>query len=164
VIPSTGDPVVVELGPGTGSVTAAVQNRLGGRGRHLAVELDPVLADYVGRENPGVEVVVGDAAALRKILAERDIPAVDAVVSGLPWSLFPPDAQRAILEVVTQVLRSGAAFTTFAYVHALPMGGARRFRALLDDLFDEVLMTRTVWQNIPPAITYVCRRSRSRRS
>jgi phospholipid N-methyltransferase len=160
VVPSSGEPVVVELGPGTGSVTAAVQRRLGGRGRHLTVELDPVLADYVQRENPGVEVVIGDAAALGTILAARDIPAVDAVVSGLPWSLFPPNTQRAILEVVTQVLCPAAAFTTFAYVHALPMGGARRLRSLLDELFDEVLTTRTVWSNLPPAVTYVCRRPR----
>ena len=160
VVPGVGEPVVVELGPGTGPTTAAVQHRLAGRGRHLAVELDPVLAQHVAREHPGAEVVVGDAAALDELLAERGIPEVDAVVSGLPWSLIRPGTQRALLDAVARALRPGAAFTTIAYLHALPMGGARRFRTLLDEVFDEVLTTRTVWRNVPPAVTYVCRRPR----
>jgi len=162
VVPGTGEPVVVELGPGTGPTTAAVQHRLAGRGRHLAVELDPVLARHVAREHPGAEVVVGDAAALGDLLAERDIPEVDAAVSGLPWSLIRPETQRAILDAVARALRPGAPFTTIAYLHALPMDGARRFRALLDEVFDEVLTTRTVWRNLPPAVSYVCRRPCSR--
>lgn len=160
VVPGEGEPVVVELGPGTGSTTAAVQRRLSGRGRHVAVELDPMLAEHVARAHPSVEVAVGDAAQLPRLLAEFAVPEVDAVLSGLPWSLFSPDGQREILGSVAGVLRPGGAFSTFAYVHALPSGGARRFRALLHEVFDEVLITRTVWRNLPPAACYVCRRPR----
>lgn len=160
VVPGEGQPVVVELGPGTGSTTAAVQRRLGGRGRHIAVELDPTLAEHVARKHPSVEVAVGDAAQLPQLLAGFGVSEADAVLSGLPWSLFSPDGQRDILGSIAGVLRAGGAFSTFAYVHALPLGGARRFRALLDDVFDEVLITRTVWRNLPPAACYVCRRPR----
>lgn len=160
VVPGEGQPVVVELGPGTGSTTAAVQHRLGGRGRHIAVEIDPMLAEHVARAHPSVEVAVGDAAHLEQLLADRGVSEVDAVLSALPWSLFSSDGQRAILGSIAGVLRPGAAFTTFAYVHALPLGGAQRFRALLDEVFDEVLTTRTVWRNLPPAVSYVCRRPR----
>ena len=41
IAPGHGAPVVVELGPGTGAVTAQVARRLSPEGRHLAVELDP---------------------------------------------------------------------------------------------------------------------------
>jgi 16S rRNA A1518/A1519 N6-dimethyltransferase RsmA/KsgA/DIM1 with predicted DNA glycosylase/AP lyase activity len=44
---------VVELGPGTGSVTAAIEHRLAGRGRHVAVEIDPGLARYVRAQHAG---------------------------------------------------------------------------------------------------------------
>lgn len=37
-LPSHGDPIVVELGAETGALTAAIQQRLGGRARHLAIE------------------------------------------------------------------------------------------------------------------------------
>ncbi|MDQ3885480.1 MAG: SAM-dependent methyltransferase, partial [Actinomycetota bacterium] len=128
----------------------------------LAVELDPVLAQHVAWKYPDVEVVLGDAVALGDLLAERDISQVDAVVSGLPWSLIRPDSQHAILDVVARALCPGAPFTTVAYLHARLMSGARGFRALLDEVFDEVLMTSTVWRNLPPALTYVCRRPRPR--
>lgn len=157
VVPPVGEPVVVELGPGTGSVTTAIEHRLAGRGRHVAVEIDLVLAERLRAEHPDVEVLVGDAAELERLLAEHQVPAMDAVVSGLPWSLIDADAQRAIVEATARTLRPGGSFTTIACVHALPMARARRFRALLGEVFDEVLTTRTVWWNLPPAVTYVCR-------
>ncbi len=163
VVPRAGQPVVVELGPGTGSVTAAIEGRLGARGRHLAIEIDPVLADYLHAEHPGVEVLVGDAAELEILLVKHQVIAVDAVVSGLPWSLIDPDSQRAIVDATARSLAPVGCFTTFAYLHALPMTRARQFRALLDEVFDEVLITRTVWWNLPPAVTYVCRRPRAAR-
>lgn len=158
VVPGGGEPVVVELGPGTGSATAAIDHRLAGRGRHVAVEIDPVLAEHLRAEYPGVEVLVGDAAELERLLAGHDVPGADAVISGLPWSLIETGAQRAIVEATARSLRPGGSFTTLAYLHALPMPRARRFRALLGEVFDEVLTTRTVWWNLPPAVSYVCRR------
>jgi phosphatidylethanolamine/phosphatidyl-N-methylethanolamine N-methyltransferase len=160
VVPRVGEPVVVELGPGTGSVTTAIEHRLAGRGRHVAVEIDPVLAEHVRVEFPGVEVLVGDAAELERLLAAHDVPAADAVLCGLPWSLISAAAQRAIVEATARALRPEGSFSTLAYVHALPLSPARRFRALLGEVFDEVLSTRTVWRNLPPAVIYICRRPR----
>jgi phosphatidylethanolamine/phosphatidyl-N-methylethanolamine N-methyltransferase len=158
VVPRAGKPVVVELGPGTGSVTTAIECRLGTRGRHVAVEIDPILAEYLRTAHPQVEVLVGDAIDLERLLAVQDIATVDVVISGLPWSLINPDAQRAIVDATARSLSPSGCFTTFAYVHGLSMPWARQFRALLGEVFDEVLPTRTVWWNLPPAVTYVCRR------
>lgn len=164
VVPWFGEPVVVELGPGTGSVTAAIEHRLAGRGRHVAVEIDLVLAKYLRAEYPDVEVLVGDAATLQQLLAEHQVPAADAVVSGLPWSLIDAGAQRAIVDATARSLRPGGCFTTVAYLHGLSMPRGRRFRGLLGEVFAEVLTTRTVWWNLPPAVTYVCRRPHPIRS
>lgn len=161
VVPGVGDPVVVELGPGTGSATVQIARRLDGRGRHLAVEIDPYLSEHLLARFPAVEVITGDAADLPDLLAGRGVAAVDAVISGLPWSLFPAAAQRAIVGAAARSLAPGGSFTTFAYLHALPLGRARSFRALLGEVFDEVLTTRTVWSNLPPAVSHVCRRPRA---
>lgn len=158
VVPGVGEPVVVELGPGTGTATAAIQQRLDGRGRQLAVEIDPALGELLRRRHPDIEVVVGDAVHLERLLAAHGVTGVDTVVSALPWSLIERAAQRTILEAAARALRPGGCFATLAYVHALPMTGARRFRGLLGEVFDEVLTTRTVWRNLPPAVSYVCRR------
>jgi len=57
VVPRSGTPVVVELGPGTGAVTTAIDVRLPPGARHLAVELDPRMAGFLRQAHPGLEVV-----------------------------------------------------------------------------------------------------------
>ena len=160
-VPERGDPVVVELGPGTGSCTGVIQNRLAGRGRHLAIELSPTLANLIAGRHPAVEVITGNATECRSLMAERGATAADVVVSGLPWASFPHDLQHGALDAVCDVLAPGGAFTTFAYVFAAQTPPARRFRQLLRDRFEEVVMGRTVLANLPPAFVYYARRPRS---
>lgn len=157
VVPSHAAPVIVELGPGTGVVTTAIAARLSGGGRQLAVEVDPSLAWYVARQHPEVEVIHGDARELVELLAARGVTQATSVVSGLPWSLFDAVSQRLMLRQIVETLGADGVFTTFAYVHAAPLRGARAFRRLLGELFDDVQLGRVVWRNMPPAYTYRCR-------
>lgn len=162
VVPTTGSPVVVEIGPGTGALSPAVRERIPSSGRHLAVELDDGMVSYLRGSLPWLEVVHGDAANLEQLLADNGVDRVDAVISGLPWAIFSGADQQDILRQVGRVLAPQGALTTFAYVHALGMSGARQFRRRLGGAFDEVLTTRTVWRNLPPAMAYVCRRPSGR--
>ena len=66
--------------------------------------------------------------------------------------------QRQILAEVRQVIGTTGAFTTFAYLPSMTLAAARRFRGTLRETFDEVLVSATVWRNVPPAFVYVCRR------
>ncbi len=158
VVPRAGTPTVVELGPGTGAVSAVIEKRLPPGSRHLAVELDGDMADYLQRTRPGLEVVQGDARLLGKLLADRGVDHADAVICGLPWALFDDDTQQAVLAEVSRAIGDTGAFTTFAYVHGMTLGAARQFRRTLRETFDEVLISATVWRNVPPAFVYVCRR------
>jgi phosphatidylethanolamine/phosphatidyl-N-methylethanolamine N-methyltransferase len=158
IVPTAGSPVVVELGPGTGAVSAAIDQRLPAGSRHLAVELDATMVEYLGRTRPGMEVVYGDARNLGKLLAERDVTHVDAVVCGLPWALFDEPTQHAVLSEVGEAIGPTGAFSTFAYVSGMALPAARRFRRTLRSRFEEVIVSATVWRNVPPAFVYVCRR------
>ena len=160
IVPRDGAPVVVELGPGTGAVSAVIAQRLPDGARHLAVELDPDMVAYLRRTRPDLEVVPGDARELGKILAEHGVDRVDAVICGLPWALFRADVQTDILGEVSRAIGDTGAFTTFAYCQGMALPAARRFRATLRATFDEVLVSSTVWRNVPPAFVYVCRRPR----
>lgn len=151
-------PVVLEIGAGTGSITAELAAATGGSANLIAIEKDPELAAVLRSRQLGVDVVVADAAEAPRILAERDIAAADAVISALPWTLIPAQQQRELLHVLSSVLRPTGAFTTVMYAYAQWVPAARRFREELTVTFDEVLPTRTVWRNAPPALTYVCRR------
>jgi phosphatidylethanolamine/phosphatidyl-N-methylethanolamine N-methyltransferase len=105
-----------------------------------------------------METIQGDAADLGELLASAGAGRVDAVVSPLPWSLFPGEQQERIVGEIGRVLAPGGAFTTVTYLHAVPLAGARAFRRRLRSAFDEVLTTGPVWRNLPPGMTYVCRR------
>lgn len=156
VVPTRGNPTVVELGPGTGTVSSAIERRMAPGGRHYAVEIDPSMADHLERAHPSMTVLRGDARELQVILEGNDVPQADAVVSGLPWSLFTEDRQSELLGQVHGVLAPGAAFSTFAYRHTTTLPGAQRFREMLHSHFDEVVESRTVWRNLPPAYAYIC--------
>jgi phosphatidylethanolamine/phosphatidyl-N-methylethanolamine N-methyltransferase len=158
VVPEAPGAVVVELGPGTGSVSDAIGRRLSPGARHVAVEVDPKLADHVRATRPRVEVLTGDASRLLTLLDRAGVHRADAVVSGLPWSLFPAERQRDIIGQVARLVGADGAFAAFAYLHARQTPPARRFRALLGETFNEVIVGRTVWRNLPPAYLYVCRR------
>jgi phosphatidylethanolamine/phosphatidyl-N-methylethanolamine N-methyltransferase len=158
VVPRTGTPVVVELGPGTGAVSAVIAEKLPAGARHLAVELDPDMVDYLRRTRPALEVVPGNAADLGTLLADRGIGAVDAIICGLPWALFDDATQTRLLGEISRAIGDTGAFTTFAYLHGMTLSAARRFRRTLRSSFEEVQVTATVWRNLPPAFVYVCRR------
>ncbi|MEU8245636.1 SAM-dependent methyltransferase [Nonomuraea sp. NPDC048916] len=159
-VPERGEPIVVELGPGTGPFTAEIQRKLDGRGHHLAVELNEAMAGRLASRFPEVDVVHGDAAELSRLLARRGLPRAGVVISGLPWAAFPEKLQHDLLDAVGSAMSPDGAFTTFSYIHAIPLASARRFRALLAERFEEVVPGRTVWRNAPPAFVLHARRPR----
>ncbi|MFC7587982.1 class I SAM-dependent methyltransferase [Nonomuraea antimicrobica] len=158
VVPSSGTPVVVELGPGTGSISEAIRCRLAPGSRQIGIDVEPSMVAHLRRAKPWLEVIHGDAAELGALLATAGVTRADAVVSTLPWSLFPGPRQLRILHEIGRVLAPGAAFTTVTYLHAVPLLRARAFRRRLRSAFEEVLTTGPVWRNLPPAMMYVCRR------
>lgn len=157
-VPVDGHPTIVELGPGTGAFTTAIQRRLAGRGRHVAVELHPEWAQLLQERHSGVEVVTGDVADLADILRDRNVTSADAVVSGLPWAAY---ASGTLHSTVARVLDRQGAFTQFAY--SWTRHWAPPARAQLADLrrhFAEVVTSATVWRNVPPAVVYQARQPR----
>ncbi|MFG2472411.1 hypothetical protein ACGFXB_44315 [Streptomyces canus] len=66
------------------------------------------------RRDTRLTVVQGSAAELAAAVGEP----VDAVVSGLPWTVMPHNQRGHILDAVNEVLAPGGRFTTFAYLHA----------------------------------------------
>lgn len=160
VVPTVGEPVVIELGPGTGAVSSVIAARLPPDARHLAVELDPAMAAFLRHHHEAVEVINADARDPRELLARAQIVEVAAVISGLPWSLFDSASQEHVLHQVADAIGPDGVFTTFAYAHARALPTARSFRRALERTFEDVQISRTVWQNVPPAFSYVCRRPR----
>jgi phosphatidylethanolamine/phosphatidyl-N-methylethanolamine N-methyltransferase len=153
-----GSPIVVELGAGTGRVTDALQGRLRGAGRHVAVEINPALADRLAARHPAVTVVCADAAELPALLREHGIERVDAIVSLLPWAAY---AAAPVPELVAGALAPSGTFTqaTLRGFHLLPP--ARRQARDLRSAFGEVTASPTIWRNLPPARVLIGREPRA---
>ncbi|MCX2729031.1 methyltransferase domain-containing protein [Saccharopolyspora sp. NFXS83] len=160
VVPASGTPTVLELGPGTGALSGALRERLPAGSDHLAVEIDPELVRYLNSTKPWLEVIEGDARHLVELLAAANRTQVDAVISSIPWTLLPADQQRALLREVSKVLTKEGVFTTVTYVTTLWRANTIAFTEILRETFEEVLPRSTVWRNVPPARVYVCRRPR----
>jgi len=162
-IPHRGDPVVVELGPGTGAFSRAIQQRLGGRGQHLAIEVNPMMADRLSARFPQMQVVHGEAGQLPEILAARGIERADVIVSGLPWFAYATPGARPLAHTLADAMTDAGVLTQIAYTWTRWTPPAVRLLRSLRARFEEVVTSRTVWSNVPPATVYYARRPRSLR-
>lgn len=114
--------MVVELGPGTGSVTKALlEAGLPGE-RLVLVERDPHMCDWLLRRFPKVRVLCADAGQLDEVLAAAGIDRVARVMSSLPLNSLPGRACDAIVRAVFRVLpRENGFFVQYTYGVAAPI-------------------------------------------
>ncbi len=140
---------IVELGAGTGPVTAEIMRRLRPDTRFVIVELDRDLCARLKARFPKADIVHGDAAHFDKLLAERGITSVDHVVSGLPLPSFPAAVREAILATSSRTLTPDG---TFRQLTVMPWVYYKMYRGYFTDV-----RFKLVPLNMPPGGVYVCR-------
>lgn len=159
--------IVVEFGPGTGTLTRAILARLRPDAKLYAIELEAGLLEGCVKSVAdsrliGVHGSAVDAAAL---LGSAVVGKADAVISSLGLSLMDEEIRRGILLAAKELLAPDAAFTQYAYVHARYIAYSQqrqRFftwdaRPFVHGLWPRVDETM-VWKNIPPAMVFTCRK------
>lgn len=154
--------VVVELGPGTGAVTSAIQRKLRPGATFLAIEANESFVGVLRQRHPGLPVYHDCAQHIRRCLEASGHAQCDCVVSGLPFTAFSGRMQDDLLAAVNGVLAPGGRLVTFAYLGGRLLPGGRRFRRRLLAEFPKVTTTPTVWLNLPPAFVYRAVKSTSR--
>jgi phosphatidylethanolamine/phosphatidyl-N-methylethanolamine N-methyltransferase len=147
---------VVELGPGTGSFTGLIRERLEQKSTFITMELDGSQARLLQRRFPDLVVYNDSAEKLGEYLALHGKEKADYIVSGLPWANLPVPEQTRILNAIVESLANRGTFTTFAYSHARWLPKARQFRRNLEERFREVKTSPVIWRNLPPAFVYRC--------
>lgn len=138
--------LVVELGPGTGGTTRSFLRAMQTDAKLLAIEINPHFVDVLGR-NPDPRLIVheGSATDLRIILDKHDLPAPDAILSGIPFSTMPRPLGREILRAVHDVLEPGGCFVAY------------QVRDVVEGLGNEVFghaSKQTELLNVPPMRVY----------
>ena len=148
-LPNDRPVTVVELGPGTGSFTSAIVERVAQGSRILAIDLEQTFIDRVRRRWPSVDCVCASAEHLERLVAERHLAPVDHIISGLPFASLPVDVTRKILDGIEHTLRPGGTFTTFQYLHGYGLGPGRSFRREMSARMGAPPERRLVLKNFP---------------
>lgn len=138
---------VVELGAGTGTVTAALLENGVAPGNLYIVERDPQFVRILERRFPRCHVVAADALELDLGLGSSD--RFDFVVSGLPLLCFSPEKRYLALQQALRLLKPNGRLHQFTYGGRCPVD--RYLRALLR--VDSVLLGIAAL-NLPPAFVY----------
>jgi len=144
---------VVELGAGTGSVTAALLEA-GVRPEDLTIiEQSDDFADMLRERFPQSTVLQVDATALDEHCANLH-GAVDYVVSSLPLMLFSAEQRAEVLRGAFRLLNAAGRFHQFTYVGPCPID-----RSLREELALSVQWLGVAALNLPPAFVYRLQRS-----
>ncbi len=150
---SNADAPVLELGPGTGVFTRALLARGIAVNRIAAIEANARFAAALAGALPGLQVIAGDAARLRRLTPFGPASA-GTVICGLPLLTIPKPKILRIVAGGFAALRPGGAFRLFTYGPTCPVPGT-----LLGRLGLVAQRTAFIAGNIPPASVYVLRRS-----
>ncbi len=142
---------VVELGPGTGPVTAALVAAGVAPSRLVLVEFNPTFCRLLRSRYPDATLVQGDAYSMRRLLETLLLQPAAAVVSGLPLVTKPIRMRLRLIRDAFDLMVPGAPFVQFTYSVASPL--PRRLGGF------SAQASERIWMNIPPARVWVYRRS-----
>jgi len=140
---------ILELGPGTGSMTREILARGVSPERMTVIECDENFAQAITDQFPGVHVIEGDAFDLDVTLGKKFSQAFAAIVSGIPLLNHPIEKRRALVETAFRRLAPGAPLIQFSYGFHSPVTPPHGVT---------VNLVAFVWKNLPPATVWVYRR------
>ena len=109
--------VLVEFGPGVGTITREVLKRMRSDAVLVVIELNEEFVQYLGAtiRDPRLRIVHGSAAHVRRILTEQGLAPADCIISGLPYSLLPEELRKEIVAESRQALKAEGSLLVFQF-------------------------------------------------
>jgi phospholipid N-methyltransferase len=137
----------VEYGPGVGTFTQEILNRLAPDAILLTIDTNADFTTYLSAKirDSRLRAVTGSAADVRTIMSDFGLTHADYILSGLPFSTLPPGIGPKIAEETAEALRPGGAFLVYQF--------SPKVRQFIAPYFDR-LDRGFEWINIPPATLF----------
>ncbi len=137
----------VEYGPGVGTFTQHILDRLAPDATLLTIDTNEDFTDYLNSKitDSRLEAVTGSAADVRAIMDGLGFGEADYIVSGLPFSTLPPGVGARIAAETAEALRPGGAFLVYQFSPKV-----RQFIAPFFSRIDKGFE----WRNVPPATLF----------
>ena len=92
--------VLVEYGPGVGTITRELLRRMPPESTLVVLETNQDFVDFLERSlpDPRLKVIKGSAETIQDELSRLGLPAADYVLAGIPFSTMPADSRESILK------------------------------------------------------------------
>ncbi len=139
--------VFVEYGPGVGTFSLEILEKLAPDATYIAIDLNPEFTEYLSETiiDSRFRPVTGSAQDVEQIVKDSGFEKADYVLSGLPFSTLPSGVGPAIAAATHRVLRPGGAFLVYQY--------RAKVKEFLDPHFKRIDHALEFW-NIPPCHLY----------
>ncbi len=137
----------VEYGPGVGTFTRPILERLPTDARLIAIDTNPDFVEYLEKDidDERLIAVAGSAADVEQIIAAQGFDHADYILSGLPFSTLPPGIGSAIGEATARAIRPGGAFLVYQF--------SPKVRDFIAPHFERI-ERGFEWINVPPATLF----------
>jgi phospholipid N-methyltransferase len=141
--------VIVEYGPGVGTITTEVLKRLRKDGHLIVFETNGDFVEFLRTtlKDPRVHIVHGSAERVNEVIGELGLDGADYVISGIPFSVMPPHVRENILRNTQAVVKPGGRFLVYQFSPAVS--------PYLNDIFSDVKKGFEPF-NILPAWLFFC--------
>jgi len=141
--------VIVEYGPGVGTLTAEILRRMRADAHLVAIETNAEFVRFMQRTLPDSRLIAehGSAEAVGEILARHGMTGANTIISGIPLGSFPRWLQAGIAEASREALEPGGQFLVYQFT--------ARVLPALRAAFPTVSRARE-WRNFPPAHLFEC--------
>lgn len=137
---------VIELGAGTGVVTAALLRRGIKREKLIVIERSAHFTTLLRKRFPDVTIINGDAARLDQILLslfQSEPSSIAAIVSSLPFKALPREISFSIRQKIENLISTNGSYIQYTY--------DIRPRKISPFTLLRNGRSKIIWLNLPPA-------------
>jgi phospholipid N-methyltransferase len=141
--------VIVEYGPGVGTITGEILRRMHPDANLVAIETNKAFVRFLPTSlpDPRLHVVHDSAAEVQSVLQRLGLPQASYIISGIPLGSMPERVRANIVANTRAALEPGGSFLVYQFTS--------RVLPVLQRTFGDV-RRGFERRNLPPAQLFVC--------
>jgi phospholipid N-methyltransferase len=141
--------VIVEYGPGVGTITGEILQRMHSDAHLVVIETNPDFVQFLRKSlpHPRLHVEHISASEVQLVLRKLELPRADYIISGIPLGSMPDPVRADIVTKSRDALDPEGEFLVYQFTSRVLPVLKRTFR---------YVRRRIEGRNLPPAQLFVC--------
>ena len=113
--------VLVEFGPGVGTITREILKRMRKDSVLVVIEVNTDFVQHLDSTiaDPRLRIVHGSAVHVRRILGERNLAPADYIISSLPYSIMSESLRQEVVVESRNALKDQGSLLVFQYTRTV---------------------------------------------